>query len=196
MSTQTQRVSFESEVAYAEDASPGREQAEAVSTETSSPLESAIADTINALAAGGVAMQDMGPLLHLKHAVRYIGAEENAETFTSKRRNHPASDALMARAAVIMDLLVQGGWTQEQAAQTTARQLIGSGVTLPEVGGDARGWKRLVYWRTRLKENLQSSEAQVEYESFTEEVTEIPAEERLARALNDRLWDRRSGAPR
>ena len=192
MSTQTERAHFESQSANAEDPTQTRTQNEPIMVESSSPLESAITEAINALAAGGVAMQDMGPLLHLKNAVRYIGGEEGAAAFTSKRQNHPASDALMARAAVIMDLLVQGGWTQEQAAQTTARQLIGSGVTLPESGGDARGWKRLEHWRTRLKENLQSSEAQVEYESFTEEVAQIPPEERLARALNDRLWDRRS----
>ncbi|MGI9384543.1 MAG: hypothetical protein ACR2PO_15440 [Methyloligellaceae bacterium] len=192
MSAQQQRTPPAGEIALGEEPSYGQEQDLPVSPESSSPLEGLITETINALAAGGVAMQDMGPLLHLKNAVQFISDADDSAALLSKRANAPASDTLLARTATIMDLLVQGGWSQEQAAQTMARQLIGSGVTLPESGGDSRGWKRLLHWRIRLREQLQSTDAQVEYERFTEELAEIPPEERLARALNDRLWDRRS----
>lgn len=192
MSAQNQRTSLANENAVGEEAIYGQEQDCHDPAAQSSPLESLIADSIDGLAAKGVAMGDMGPLLHLKNAVRFIGGEDSDAAFASRRENAPASDALLARAVVVMDLLVQGGWTQEQAAQTTARQLVGSGVTLPESGGDARGWKRMLHWRTRLQNQLQSAEAQAEYQRFKQEVADIPPEERLARALNDRLWDQRS----
>jgi hypothetical protein len=68
---------------------------------------------------------------------------------------------------------------------------MAAGVPPPRQGGDARGWKRLLEWRTDLAKGLGSEEARHEYRRFAQELEAIPAQERLSRVLADRLWDRR-----
>ncbi|MBC8013277.1 MAG: hypothetical protein H7X74_04235 [Methyloceanibacter sp.] len=71
------------------------------------------------------------------------------------------------------------------------RRLVAAGIPPPQKGGDARGWKRLLEWRTELGHGLVSDEAQLEYRDFTSEIEAIPANERVRRVLDDQLWDRR-----
>jgi hypothetical protein len=97
----------------------------------------------------------------------------------------------LARVAAVIDLLIKSGSDEEDAAQLIMRRLVASGVPPPRQGGDARGWKRLLEWRTDLGHGLAPEEAIEEYRRFTKELEAIPAQERLSRVLSDRLWDRR-----
>jgi len=71
------------------------------------------------------------------------------------------------------------------------RRLMAASVPPPKQGGDARGWRRLLEWRTSLVHGLVSSEVQQEYRDFIREIDAIPADERVRRVLDERLWDRR-----
>src|SRR4029079_3445151 len=57
-----------------------------------------------------------------------------------------------------------------------------AGIPPPKPGGDARGWKRLLQWRTDLGHGLVAEGAQQEYQAFTRKVATIPACERVQRA--------------
>ncbi|HEV7462973.1 MAG TPA: hypothetical protein VGN85_03560 [Methyloceanibacter sp.] len=87
----------------------------------------------------------------------------------------------------MIDLLVKGGSEEAEAAQMVMRRLVAVGVPR----GDARGWKRLLEWRTDLGNGLVSTEAQEEYQDFTRQLEAIPANERLKRVFDQQLWDRR-----
>ncbi len=191
MSTHYRRVSVAEQDARVDRSAQAPEQGAAIRAESSSPLEAMVVETINALAAKGISADDMAPLLQLKDALRSVSESVPGSGPPSQRDDEPASERLLARASVIMDLLVQGGATLEQAAQRIARQLLASGVQLPESGGDSRGWRRLLNWRVRLQHRVVSAGAQKEYERFKQEIAAIPPNERLARALNEKLWDRR-----
>ena len=71
------------------------------------------------------------------------------------------------------------------------RKLVAAGIPAPKQGGDARGWKPLLQRRTDLGHGLVAERAQQEYQAFTRKVATIPAAERVQRALDQRLWDRR-----
>lgn len=71
------------------------------------------------------------------------------------------------------------------------RRLVAAGVPPPEKGGDARGWRRLLEWRSGLIYGVVSKEAHGEYRDFTREIEVIPANERVKRVLDAQLWDRR-----
>jgi hypothetical protein len=107
----------------------------------------------------------------------------------------PPSELLLARGAAVIDLLIKGGADESEAAQMVMRRLMAVGVPPPKQGGDARGWKRLLEWRTALGHRLVSNEAQREYQEFNREIETIPAEQRVARVLDERLWDRRRKQP-
>ena len=63
------------------------------------------------------------------------------------------------------------------------RKLVAAGIPPPKQGGDARGWKRLLEWRTDLGHGLVAERAQQEYLAFTRKIATIPAAERVQRAL-------------
>jgi len=69
------------------------------------------------------------------------------------------------------------------------RKLVAAGIPPPKQGGNARGWRRLLQWRTDLSHGLVAERAQQEYLNFTRKVATIPAAERVQRALDQRLWD-------
>ena len=64
------------------------------------------------------------------------------------------------------------------------RRLMVAGVPPPKQGRDARGWRRLLEWRTALGHGLVSKEAQREYQEFTRELEAIPAHQRVSRVLD------------
>ncbi len=102
-----------------------------------------------------------------------------------------ASDAVLARASAIIDVLVQGGQTPEQASQVITRQLMAVGIQLPVSGGDARAWKRLLYWRNNLIHHKREGPAWDAYCAFKEQLGDIPPVERLSIATGEQLWDMR-----
>lgn len=98
---------------------------------------------------------------------------------------------MLARASVIIDLLVKAGQDESEAAQNVMRRLIAVGVPAPARGGDSRGWQRLLEFRNILLNGGGPEDAKYEYKTFTRELEAIPPAERVSRVLNKRLWDRR-----
>lgn len=161
------------------------------------------------LAADGVPADDLKPLAELE---ALIGASTAAPASVSagapepapgldgrqrdRRRRAAPSQTLLARSAVLIDLLVKDGQGEERAAQTVMRHLLLAGVPAPERGGDSRGWRRLLEFRNTLHQGRGPEEARVEYEAFGREVDEIPAATRVDAVLTERLWDRRRQARR
>lgn len=108
-----------------------------------------------------------------------------------RRGEVKASEDLMARASAIVDLLVHGGDTTEHACQVITRQLLSVGIQLPECGGDARAWKRLMNWRNTLIHYKRNGPAWDAYCAFKEQLAHIPPEMRMRTAVGERLWDQR-----
>jgi|GEM_PF-1298547 len=171
---------------------------------------------IGELAANGVASEDLQPLADLEGfvsrrkperdtartdvadqvpslALNHAGgdAPNTLEIPREQRRGAPPSSTLLARASVMIDLLVRSGQEESEAAQAVMRQLLAVGVPAPAKGGDARGWRRLLEFRNTLLQGGGSEEAKYEYRTFAHELEGIPAAERVSRVLKERLWDRR-----
>ena len=108
-----------------------------------------------------------------------------------RRGEVKASEDLMARASAIIDVLVQSGQSPDHSAQTITRQLLAVGIQLPESGGDARAWKRLLNWRNQLIHYTRAGHAWDVYCRFKEELAHIPPDTRLRMAVGERLWDQR-----
>lgn len=157
-----------------------------------SDLEALVIETIEALAAKGIGADDIEPLSRLRTAVRSFAAGDvNAEPAERRSGGVPASDMVLARVCVVIDLLIQAGYSHDKAVQMMARQLMLSNVVLPNSGGDARGWKRLSDWHSHLVYGQQSADASQAQAAFRDELAAIPATERLTRVLEQRLWDER-----
>jgi hypothetical protein len=142
------------------------------------------------LAEEGVPKVDLQPLFELETRLNQMLAPA-AKKGANQRRRLPPSEALLARVSALIDLLIKGGSDEAKAARTAMRRLVASGVPAPAKGGDARGWKRLLEWRTNLANGLVSEAARQEYLDFTSEIEQIPPAEREQRVLDERLWDRR-----
>lgn len=108
-----------------------------------------------------------------------------------RRGEMKASEDLMARASAIVDLLVHSGDSPEHACQVITRQLLSVGIQLPESGGDARAWKRLMNWRNALIHYKRAGRAWDVYCAFKEQLAHIPPEKRIQMAVGERLWDQR-----
>jgi len=108
-----------------------------------------------------------------------------------RRGEVKASEDLMARASAIVDLLVHSGDNPEHACQVITRQLLSVGIQLPESGGDARAWKRLMNWRNTLIHYKRAGHAWDVYCAFKEQLADIPPEMRIRTAVGERLWDQR-----
>jgi hypothetical protein len=147
------------------------------------------------LAEDGMPQEDLQPLVELEAQLQQLMAQAQGQGVANRRRQLPPSELLLARGAAVIDLLIKGGADESEAAQMVMRRLMAVGVPPPKQGGDARGWKRLLEWRTALGHRLVSNEAQREYQEFNREIETIPAEQRVARVLDERLWDRRRKQP-
>lgn len=143
------------------------------------------------LAEEGVPQEDLQPLSELEARIRQFMAQTQATGSANRRKRRPPSDLLLARGSAVIDLLIKAGADESEAAQAVMRRLMAVGVPPPTKGGDARGWRRLLEWRTSLIHGLVSSEAQQEYRDFTREIDAIPADERVKKVLDQQLWDRR-----
>ena len=139
----------------------------------------------------GVPQEDLQPLLDLEANLRQLMAQTQGECIANRRKRRPPSESLLARGAAVIDLLIKAGHDESEASQIVMRRLVAAGVLPPQQGGDARGWKRLLEWWTKLSHGLVSDEAQLEYRDFGREIDAIPANERVKRVLDDQLWDRR-----
>ncbi len=146
---------------------------------------------VSQLAEDGVAPEDLQPLVDLEERLRQSMAKASGEGVADRRKRQPPSDLLLARGAAVIDLLIKAGSEEGEAAQIVMRRLFAAGVPAPQRGGDARGWKRLLEYRTALMQKIASREAQLEYEAFAHEIDTIPPSERVSRVLEGELWDRR-----
>ena len=135
------------------------------------------------LAEEGLSKEDLKPLLDLEARLRQMLTPLHSETVSNRRKRRPPSEALLARVSALIDLLIKAGSDEAEAAQIMMRRLVAAGIPPPKQGGDARGWKRLLEWRTDLGNGLVSEKAQQEYLDFTRKIEAIPAPERVQRAL-------------
>ena len=146
---------------------------------------------VGQLAEEGLPAEDLKPLADLDAHLRKQSAQAAEAKQPERRKQRPPSEVFLARVAAVVDLLVKAGADEGEAAQIVMRWLLAAGVPAPAQGADARGWKRLLAWRQRLLHGLVSDEAKEEYREFTQQLDAIPANERVRRALDERLWDRR-----
>lgn len=145
----------------------------------------------------GMREQELTPLADLQQALRFGVKDQDLEreiedVVDGRAGTPPPSDAILARASAVIDLLVLEGKTVDEAAQTVIRKLMAAGINPPGPGSDSRGWKRLVDWRKRLRGGAINPAVVTEYRRFRTAVAEIPTRERLNRVLSERLWDRRA----
>lgn len=103
----------------------------------------------------------------------------------------PPSEAVLARAAVAIDVHVLLGASADDAAQHVARQMINARVRLPEEGYDVRGWKRLLQWRDRLVETHEPAGAFEVFAAMQREIDRLPKHKIRELASDSRLWDAR-----
>jgi hypothetical protein len=96
------------------------------------------------------------------------------ERGANRRKRRPPSENLLARASAVIDLLIKAGHDESEVAQMVMRRLMPVGVPPPEKGGDARGWKRLLEWRTDLGHGLVSQHAQDEYRDLVARLRRSP----------------------
>ncbi len=169
-----------------------------------------VSGLVDYLGSHGVNPDDLAPLSDLQDALRddafgvdagdsidaddIIDADDmEVDDFMEARTGNVApSDAILARAAVVIDLLTLDGKLEDAAAQVVTRKLLLAGINPPAEGGDARGYMRLVEWRQRLRQGRVSDGAIAEYERFRASIEDIPLRDRLNRVLTERLWDRRA----
>jgi hypothetical protein len=142
----------------------------------------------------GVPQEDLQPLIELETILQDLKKQAQGDSIRNRRKGRPPSEALLARASAVIDLLIKAGRDESEAAQMVMRRLMAVGVPPPEKGGDARGWRRLLEYRNEMNQGLGSKEAQLEYRDFTREIEAIPAPERVKRVLDEQLWDRRRKA--
>jgi hypothetical protein len=116
---------------------------------------------ITQLAEEGLLQEDLQPLIDLEASLRQPKAQAQGGSAANRRKHRPPSESFLARVAAVIDLLVKGGSEEAEVAQMVMRRLVAVGVPPPQKGGDARGWKRLLEWRTDLGNGLVSAEAQL-----------------------------------
>ena len=122
------------------------------------------------LAQEGVPQEDLQPLVDLEAGIEALKSQTQGQGSANRRRRKSPSDILLARLAVVIDLLVKGGHDEAEAAQLVTRRLLAVGVPPPQQGGDARGWKRLLAWRENLSHGIGSADAKDEYRDFTRDI--------------------------
>lgn len=137
---------------------------------------------------GGEAV--IAPLLEI---IPFVADPVRSPLFCDRRlqRSVP-SDAVLARCAAAIDVLISMGRTTDIAAQTVARQMVHAHTSLPDYGGDVRGWKRLILWRERLISLKKPAEAWDVYQEMLHDIACMDRREVVRRALDGTLWDERA----
>ena len=148
------------------------------------------------LAEEGVPPANLQPLVDLEARLAAIDGAGQGQRVANRRRQLPPSDLLLARGAAVIDLLIKAGADESEAAQMVMRRLMAAGVPAPKQGGDARGWRRLLEWRTALGHQLgvQRGASGISRNSAARS-RPSRAEQRVSRVLDERLWDRRRKQP-
>lgn len=170
-----------------------------------------VEETIRMLHGKGIALEELAPLVKLHDSVSQFTQNLSMKSTppAPMREDNPpeeksghivrnarqgkmkASEELMARASAIIDVMIQSGDTNEQAAQTITRQLLALGIELPENGTDIRAWKRLLSFRNTLIHYMKEGPARETYSEFKELLSGIAPDQRMRRAVGEQLWDRR-----
>jgi hypothetical protein len=134
----------------------------------------------------------IAPLLDV---IPFIADPAASPLFQDRRSVASApSAAVLARAAVTIDVLMSMGHTAEGAGQIVARQLVNARAGLPSEGGDVRGWKRLLLWRERLLSLKKPAATWKVYGEFSKAVETAPRADVVRRAQDGTLWDIRKPA--
>ncbi len=134
----------------------------------------------------------VAPLLDV---IPFIADPAASPLFQDRRNLSSApSEAVLARAAATIDVLMSMGHTSESAGQIVARQLVNARAGLPSEGGDVRGWKRLLIWRERLQALKKPAAGWKVYSEFTRSVEAMARPEVVRRAQDGTLWDIRRRA--
>jgi hypothetical protein len=149
-----------------------------------------LAVVIDHLQQEGLSPDELAPLAAV-HAALQRPATAPQTPDERRRHGRGPSEALLARVSAVIDLLVKAGYDESEAAQAIMRRLIAVGVAPPRSGGDARGWKRLLAWRSHLLHGNASEEARDAYDSFVQQIEAIPPQERVRAVFSEQLWDRR-----
>jgi len=90
------------------------------------------------LAEDGLAQEALQPLIELEAALK--SSRSPAGVLARPERPAPPSEAMLGRIATVIDLLVEAGYDEADAAQMIMRRLLALGVLPPRQGGDARSW--------------------------------------------------------
>ncbi len=182
-----------------------------MSGEVKQNLVQLVEETMRTLHRKGIALEDLAPLVKLHDAVSQFTQNENTQAAPQaslNEANQPAdnsghfvrearlgelkaSEELMARACAIIDVMVQSGQPKEQASQIITRQLLALGIELPENGADVRAWKRLLSFRNTLIHYIKEGPVRDAYSAFKEQLSDIEPDQRVRRAVGEKLWDRR-----
>jgi hypothetical protein len=136
----------------------------------------------------------LAPLLDIHEALEEVYRRQRGQKTESERRQSMqiASPWVMARVCAVIDILMASGVSADHAAQAVSRQLMASKLSLPEEGGDSRGWKRVQIWHHRLT-TIGRAHPQFEAaQRFKDELFGKHGATTAALALNHPLWDRRA----
>lgn len=129
----------------------------------------------------------IAPLLDV---IPFIADPAASPLFQDRRAVASApSEAVLARAAATVDVLMSMGHTAEGAGQIVARQIVNARAGLPNEGGDVRGWRRLLIWRERLLALKKPAAGWQVYCEFGKTIEAMPRPEAVRRAQDGTLWD-------
>lgn len=132
----------------------------------------------------------IAPLLDV---IPFVANPGNSQLFGERRSpSSSPSGTVLARAAASIDIFTLLGYSNDDAAQQVARQLINARVRLPEEGDDVRGWKRLLSWRDRLVKERAPDDDYATYVGILRELTKLPRRTIIELANDGRLWNSRA----
>jgi hypothetical protein len=138
----------------------------------------------------------LAPLLDIHEALEESYRRQRGQKIENERRQSMqiANPWVMARVCAVIDILVASGVSADHAAQALSRQLMASKLSLPEEGGDSRGWKRVQIWHHRLT-TIGRAHPQFEVaQRFKDELLGKHGSNIAALAMTNPLWDRRARA--
>jgi hypothetical protein len=82
-----------------------------------------LAVLIHQLAKDGLAQEDLQPLIDLEACLQNRHTTERRETVPNRRRGGAPSEAVLARIAAVIDVLVKAGHEEAEAAQMLMRRM-------------------------------------------------------------------------
>lgn len=145
------------------------------------------------LHAEGASMQTLCPLLDLHADLEVIYDNQPSRQLDNERRRIEAgfNSEIMARVCAVLDILAASGLGQDRAAQIVSRQMMVQKFSLPETGGDARGWRRVQIWYQRMLALGGAHPEANTFEQFRDELLSTYGGGVAAAILSQPVWDRR-----